>query len=140
MELHILMSPCLVKVPAACEGFSSSCRIPPHPPFCSSLLPHAPLPSLISHWCRPLFLLTSLLLVISHTQTHTFTFGSLQFSPPFPKPSLRLSPAVAVVTVCSPRQAPAVPKQTVNSLITHLLIPPSFLTSALAASTDWGAS
>lgn len=50
---------------------------------------------------------------------------------PSPKPSLRLSPAVAVVTVCSAHQAPAVPKQTVNSLITHLLIPVSFLTSVL---------
>lgn len=50
---------------------------------------------------------------------------------PSQKPSLRLSPAVAVVTVCSAHQAPAVPKQTVNSLITHPLIPLSFLTSVL---------
>lgn len=85
-------------------------QVPQLPPFFSSffmlsLIPHFPL-------------------VFSSPPFH-FHFITL------PKPSLRLSPVVAVVTVCSAHQAPAVSKQTVNSLITHPLIPLSFLTSVL---------
>lgn len=82
------LSSWLVKFPAACEGIFPSCGIPPHPSFSSSLLPHAPLSSLIPHLCRPPFFLTSLPPVVSHTQTHTFTFGSPQFL----LPPLKITP------------------------------------------------
>lgn len=45
------------------------------PLFFLTLLFHPSFP----HLCRPPFFLTSLPPVVSHTQTHTFTFGSPQF-------------------------------------------------------------
>lgn len=85
-----------------------------HPSFATSIIPFPLIPCPVS----------------SDTHTHTFTVWLSTFSPPTPK-IIPLSPAVAVITVCSTHEVPAVTKQAVNSLISHPLLPPSFLSSAL---------
>lgn len=111
---------------------SSHPSLPLHAPF------HPSSPTCVTLLCDSPLIPPSL---SPPTHTHSFTVGSPPFPPPSPlyllppppKPSLRLSPAVAVVTVCSAHQAPAVPKQTVNSLITHPFIPLSIHARALYA-------
>lgn len=106
---------------------SSHPSLPLHAPF------YFPLTSVILLCDSPLIpphfprLLTHSL---SQSAPPPFPSSLLLYLPP-PKPAPCLSPAVAVATVCSAHQAPAVPKLTGNSLITHPFIPLSVRTSAL---------